>query len=416
MTKERYLSDGRNILIEMNMGAWTICRANAGIGKLGWPRVGILHSFYRSVAPSGENVAVQSQFKALADNGVDVTLIGVHSDEAITTKLAMVRTGIDFARGVGRIPPAEAQISELDVLHLHNTFPNISHKWLKQVPIPMVATVHNYRAFCAIGTFTRDEKRCFECADHSVWRSVAHSCYRNSFFASLPIAIQQSGPNSWAEFLDSLPLTLIPGGPMQRVLRDLGIRNTRVLLQPVGGLHPAVTKNRDSNAAWLFVGRLDKEKGILDLLRIWPPGEKLVVVGTGPCDQDSFDLVRSRGLDVELVGSKSQSEVQVMMEKSRGLIFPSIALEGAPLVYGESMSVGLPVIAAIGNVLAEQVHIDKTGTTFNLHDSKSLLLALDVTFTAWEQLSERCIEVHASGYTTSQWLEGIRQVYESVRV
>ena len=400
----------------MNMGAWTIFRANAGIGKVDWPRVGILHSFYRSGAPSGENMAVQSQFRSLADNGVDVTLIGVHSDEAITTKHAMVRTGIDLARGVGGVPPAEAQISELDLLHLHNTFPNISHKWLKQVPIPMVATVHNYRAFCAIGTFTRDGNRCFECADHSVWRSVAHSCYRNSFFASLPIALQQSGPNSWAEFLGSLPLILIPGKPMQRILQDLGIGNTRVLLQPVGDLHSAPTKNRDSNAAWLFVGRLDQEKGILDLLRIWPPGEKLVVVGTGPCEQDSSDLIRSRGLNVELVGAKPQNEVHVMMAESRGLIFPSIALEGAPLVYGESMSVGLPVIAADGNVVADQVHLDKTGTTFNLHDSKSLLLALDVTFTAWEQLSERCFEVYASGYTTSQWLEGIRQVYESVRV
>ena len=402
-------------MIEKRVNGWTITRANTGIGKTGWPRVGILHSFYRSSVPSGENMAVKSQFKSLAENGVDVSLIGIHSDEVIITNHSKVRTGIDLARGLGKVPPKEARITDFDVIHLHNTFPNISHKWLKQLTVPIVATIHNYRAFCAIGTFTRDGKRCFECPEHSVWRSVAHSCYRGSAFASLPIALQQSGPNSWAEFLNSLPLTLIPGEPMQNVLRDLGLRNTRVLRQPAANLHPVQSKPRNEDPSWLFVGRLDQEKGITDLLKIWPPGESLIVVGTGLCKQDSLDLIASRGLNVKLVGAMPQREVYKMMAESSGLIFPSSGLEGAPLVYGESMSVGLPVIAASSNVLAEQVNLDKTGTTFNLHDSKSLRMALEVTRREGQKLSDRCLEIYASGYTTAQWLEGIHQVYKSIR-
>ena len=79
------------------------------------------------------------------------------------------------------------------------------------------------------------------------------------------------------------------------------------------------------------------------------------------------------------------------------------------------MSVGLPVITANRDVLAAQVFLNKTGATLNLHDSKSLLLALDTTCTEREPRSERCLEVYASGYTASICVDGIQQVYESIR-
>jgi len=411
----RHLSiDGKNILEQREFGAWKVWTAHSGTGLPGWPRIGLLHSFYRSGTPSGENIAVQSQFDMLASHGVDVTLVGVYSDAAVGNVFQTLKTGVSVARGTGLSPPAEIRIGDFDVLHVHNAFPNISHRWLAEVSVPIVATIHNYRAFCAIGTFTRDGKGCFECAEESPWKSVTHACYRDSRIATLPIALQQSGSHSWAKFLQSLKVTLVPGEPMRGILKGLGIQNSVTLPQPAGQENIGEASSPEPKDQWLFVGRLDRDKGISDLLKVWPQGEKLVVVGAGPSEMECLDLIRTRSLNVEMFGAQQREVVVERMSTSRGLVFPSKALEGAPLVYGEALSVGLPILAAEGNVLADQVNLDGTGATFSLKDSYSLLSGIDLVKEQREQFSRKCLETHESRYTTSQWLEDLLAVYKSV--
>jgi glycosyltransferase involved in cell wall biosynthesis len=401
-------------LEQCEFGAWKVQRANSGSGLPGWPRVGMLHSFYRSGTPSGENVAVQSQFEMLAAHGVDVALVGVYSDAAVSGVFQTLKTGVSLARGTGLSSPVEIDIGAFDVLHVHNAFPNISHRWLAQVRLPTVATIHNYRAFCAVGTFTRDGERCFECAENSPWKSVTHACYRDSRIATLPIAIQQSGSHSWARYLQSLKVTIVPGEPMRGFLQDLGIRNSVTLPQPAGLKNNREVPSLGLKDQWLFVGRLDRDKGITDLLKVWPESEKLVVVGSGPSEIECVDLIAARSLNVEMPGAQPREVVVERMSTSRGLVFPSKALEGAPLVYGEALSVGLPILAAEGNVLADQVNLDGTGATFSLKDSYSLLSGIDLVKEQREQFSRKCLETHESRYTTSQWLEGLLAVYKSV--
>jgi glycosyltransferase involved in cell wall biosynthesis len=405
---------GKDTLEQCEFGAWKVQRANSGNGLPGWPRVGMLHSFYRSGTPSGENIAVQSQFEMLAAHGVDVALVGVYSDSAVSGLSQKITTGISVARGTGLSPPVEIDMEAFDVLHVHNAFPNISHRWLAQVSVPTVATIHNYRAFCAVGTFTRDGERCFECAEDSPWKSVTHACYRDSRIATLPIAIQQSGSSSWSNYLRSLKVTVVPGEPMRGILQDLGIHNSVTLPQPAGNEDTVKLRSLELEDEWLFVGRLDSDKGISELLTIWPQSEKLVVVGSGPNETQCMDLIATRSLNVEMLGSQDREVVAKHMATSLGLVFPSKALEGAPLVYGEAMSVGLPVLAAQGNVLADQVNLDGTGGTFSLSNSESLLLGLDLIKQQREQFSRQCVETHESRYTTLQWLEGVLATYKSV--
>jgi len=350
----------------------------------------------------------------LAAHGVDVTLVGVYSDVAVGDVFQTLKTGVSVARGVGLSPPAEIKLKDFDVLHIHNAFPNISHRWLSQVNVPTIATIHNYRAFCAIGTFTRNGARCLECAENSPRKAVIHACYRDSRIATLPIAIQQSGSHSWVKFLKSLRVTIVPGEPMHAILKELGIHNSLTLPQPVRGGDQAKARHLESKGQWLFVGRLDRDKGISDLLKVWPESEKLVVIGSGPSEMECLEVIAARSLNVQIIGHQQRAVVAEFMATSRGLVFPSKALEGAPLVYGEAMSAGLPVLAAQGNVIADQVNLDGTGVTFSLTDSDSLHSGIIVVTEQRELLSRTCIQIHNSRYKTSQWLEGVFSAYKIV--
>lgn len=395
-------------------GRWRIERANTKRGRSDWPRVGLVHSFYRSSLPSGENSAVLRQFSMLAAHGVDVTLFGIHTDDVVTHPLETVRTGISVASGVGYTFPTEIIEKGVDVVHVHNTFPNISHKWLRQLPLPTLVTIHNYRAFCAKGTFSRTGKACFECVEKSPWRAIRHSCYQSSKLATLPVVIQQLGPRSWLDFLASLPLVLIPGESMQDFFRHMGLTNTQLLPHPTAGSNSHLPSLGNRSQEWIFVGRLDLDKGIDDLLRIWPPNERLSIIGVGPLQERCQQIVSKRQLRVRLLGGMSPGQVSNLMRTSRGLIFPSIAMEGAPLVYAEALAAGLPVIAAAGNVLAEQVEVDGTGASFLLGDEASLRDGMGQVIERWEYLSSRCIQVHSERYSEKQWLTGLRAAYLSI--
>jgi len=74
----------------------------------------------------------------------------------------------------------------------------------------------------------------------------------------------------------------------------------------------------------------------------------------------------------------------------------------------------LPVLAARGNVLADQVNLDGTGAMFNLNDSDSVVLGIKLVNDRREDFSNECLETYESRYTTSRWLEGVLAAYKSV--
>lgn len=120
----------------------------------------------------------------------------------------------------------------------------------------------------------------------------------------------------------------------------------------------------------LFVGRLEVEKGLLDLLdafgRVVDPHARLRVAGSGPLEP----LVRARAeLDprIEPLGQVSRSELPRVHADTRCLVLPSVTTasfrEPWGLVVNEAMASGLPVVAttAVGAAAGGLVRSGRNG-------------------------------------------------------
>ncbi len=123
--------------------------------------------------------------------------------------------------------------------------------------------------------------------------------------------------------------------------------------------------SRDKNKAvsvtedkfrFLFVGQLERHKGIELLLEAWEKlisdgltkDSELVVVGPGSL---SSALKEKYGDKASILGKKSLEEVYDIMRSSNLLIVPSLCYENSPTVIYEAASFGLPVLAAdIGGI------------------------------------------------------------------
>lgn len=88
----------------------------------------------------------------------------------------------------------------------------------------------------------------------------------------------------------------------KRLARDLGIA-ADVIRFPVL-LESSETESSDlARSDFLFVGRISDEKGLPALLRAWPRGKRLTVIGDGPARAQAEALEDEFGLECDLKGS-----------------------------------------------------------------------------------------------------------------
>lgn len=120
----------------------------------------------------------------------------------------------------------------------------------------------------------------------------------------------------------------------------------------------------------LFVGRLVEKKGADVLLRAVAlvPRVSLVIVGDGPARDELEELARDLGIRrrVQFLGQQSRDGVMAEMARAALVALPSQVgaggdQDGTPVVLGEAMAAGVPVVVSDLGGLSEQVTEGQTG-------------------------------------------------------
>jgi glycosyltransferase involved in cell wall biosynthesis len=371
-------------------------------------RLALVHSFYSSRQPSGENTQVQAEEDALRQAGVDVALIAARSDELEGEPLYRVRSAGRVATGWGASPLAAIEAFDPDVVHVHNLFPNLGRRWVRRIEVPLVVTLHNYRFACVSGSLFRAGRLCTDCPDGTGWAALRHRCYRGSLAATLPVALGQRGGPSADPVLARAARILCLSTRQRRMLEAAGLASQRLVdwasFLPEG-LDPGIAPARRSGC--LFVGRLSAEKGVLELVRSWTGHTPLVVAGGGPLVDDVRRAASGRSVTV--LGPLDRPAVLAHMARSAVLVIPGMTPEvAAPLCYIEALASGLPVIARRASDLGSTVSTDGVGAVVDdvgqVPDTAARL-ARDAT------LSARCRAVYEARYTEQAWRRRALDLY-----
>jgi glycosyltransferase involved in cell wall biosynthesis len=371
-------------------------------------KIAVVHSFYASGQPSGENEAVRDQVRALRAAGHGVELFAAHTDELTGDLFYPLRAAARVATGRGNNPLTRLRAYAPDVVHVHNLFPNFGRSWVRHWDGPLVATLHNYRPLCTAATLYRAGAVCTRCPDGQPWSALRYGCYRDSRAATLPLA--------WAGRLGPARDPLLARADRLVVLSRLGERTYRKAGVPAERLMRVpnfVDAPRSEEASggdtgrWLVAGRLTAEKGVLELLRQWPAHEPLDIVGDGEllgaCQAAASSSVR-------FLGRLDRSELRERMRSWRGLVFPSRCHEGAPVVEVEALAAGLPILAFEGSSVAESVREHGTGLVTEWN--KPLAPVLMEATTRFPSLRTHCRQVYTDHFTERAWTTRIAEAYE----
>lgn len=387
-------------------------------------RVLLVHNYYRSSAPSGENIVFEEERDLLRANGYEVNEYIQKSDninfERFTTKLIAgisyifnLRAFFSFRKKVKSINP--------DIIHIHNVFPLISLSILFAIPknVKTIMTLHNYRLFCASGSTYRNQDTCIKCIRYkSPIFGLIHSCYKDSFIQTLPITI--------SIFLHKILGTLekingfIAFTEYQReILIKAGISKDRIFIKP-NFFHSQSLKiiphHQSNEKYFIFVGRLSHEKGLICLLEAWKimgtSAPKLKIIGDGPLRQEVHKKIDS--LNIDFMGALSKNETLGFIKQAYTLILPSICYEGFPLVFREAIALSIPILTSNIGPQAQIIEQSKTGLTFKNANSKDLaeyVLKIYNDQLLRNQLSRNCVSQYKNKFNENVNFETLEKIY-----
>jgi glycosyltransferase involved in cell wall biosynthesis len=168
----------------------------------------------------------------------------------------------------------------------------------------------------------------------------------------------------------------------------------------------------------LFVGRLEREKGIEFLLDAWRradtgDGSALALAGEGPLR----GAVEAAGAGVRALGRVTRTELPALYAAADALVLPSIRTatftEPWGLVVNEAMHQATPVVAtnAVGAVAGGLVRDGRNGLVVRERDAAALAASLG-TLAADPALRERLGAAalrDVAPYTHAAWVEGMRR-------
>ena len=97
---------------------------------------------------------------------------------------------------------------------------------------------------------------------------------------------------------------------------------------------------RQNKDYYVYIGNLNKSKGIKELCKVWKDSYgELKVIGEGAIRKE----LEKKYLDIDFLGSMSHEEVSNFLGHSKGLLLPS-RTEGFGLVWAEALMCGKPVL------------------------------------------------------------------------
>jgi len=194
--------------------------------------------------------------------------------------------------------------------------------------------------------------------------------------------------------------------PVADILEVAGFPKNKILINGMGvdlkRVKNAEGKEKEHDA--IFLGRVEKSKGIADLLAAWQNITKkrararLIIVGSGSYLSEAEQLASNLGINenVEFTGFVHDEEKYVYLKKSKLLVFPTKAREGWGMVVAEAMACGLPVVCydnpALVNVFGDckSVLFTSTGDVDELSSNILKMLENEKMLKEYSELSKEC--------------------------
>ncbi len=387
-------------------------------------RVLIIHNYYQS--SGGERVAVEAQINLLKRHGHQVVLYARDNKEIqsynLTQKVAFVPNTI-FSRKTNIELTTLVQKTRPDIIHVHNVFPLISpsvYSAMRDVGIPIVQTLHNFRFLCPNGLFFINGRNCERCKYGNTIHSIPRRCYRESYVLSALYAMSIGSHRHFGTFKSIDRFIALTEFAAEKIIES-GIA-PRAKISILGNFIqiPPIRIVEKRKPYVVYLGRLSSEKGIDVLIGAMDglSDIELKIAGNGPQLKSLSELAEKRKLGhVHFIGYVEGKKKLKLLSEAQAIIVPSVCYENFPYTVLESMAIGTPIIASNIGGLSTIIEDHKSGLLFDVSDSDALRKLISYLRDNPSQIVEMghyARSVVETNYTETPHYDRLMQIYNEL--
>lgn len=291
----------------------------------------LFHNLYRSSLPSGENLTVFADAERLRERGHSVHLALQNSDELLDRRFASIIGAFSTVHAVRGVREGLRLADSIgpDVVHFHNLYPLWSPSLsaaLRARGVPRLQVLHNYRFACLSANLYRDGSVCTRCVGKRIAiDGLVRGCYGGAA-RTTPVFISRA--LHWNTIRDAEHYLAISATVRQRAIEN-GVSADRVSLKPNHlPLPDEAPEHRPPGQAFLFIGRLDREKGVDLLVRGYDTyaarGGRvpLRIAGSGPLEE-MVRAAAAANVGITWLGRLGSEEVLQEIRGSRAVVSPA---------------------------------------------------------------------------------------------
>jgi glycosyltransferase involved in cell wall biosynthesis len=301
------------------------------------------------------------------DDHPNVTVHGLKSPFGFFSPMATQQTGFPFFK-LTRIQ----KILEkgFDVIHYHNVSLVGGPKILQYGDAIKLYTMHEYWLFCPTHVLFRfnravcEQPHCFTCAltykrPPQLWR---HLGFMEAALSHVDAFI---APSRFTKEIHHRMGLKIPIVHLPNFIAANGVAPNR-----------CEASTATEKAYFLFVGRLEKLKGVQTIIPIFRhyPKARLLVAGTGSSETALKQLAEGSS-NIRFLGRRNAAELDGLYRGAVALIVPSIAYDASPLVTLEAFRQQTPAI--VRNLGGMPEAVEESGGGFVYENDEELIAAMD---------------------------------------
>ena len=204
-----------------------------------------------------------------------------------------------------------------------------------------------------------------------------HAGYLRYYYDLLRVHLQRRR-------FDQISAFIVNSEYMKQIAEQLGMKPAVVLNSPIENIPEQLPKVQELGDSILYAGRLEPEKGILELLAGFEivlkslPDAKMLLAGDGvlKTELESYIQERMLGESVQMLGMLDKQDLQHLYSKVRAVAIPSLWPEPFGRVGPEAMAYGVPVIASGRGGMSDWLRDGENGLIVNPADTKGLADAM----------------------------------------
>ncbi|SCX80342.1 Glycosyltransferase involved in cell wall bisynthesis [Lachnospiraceae bacterium XPB1003] len=397
----------------------------------------LVHNYYKIAG--GEDTVFESEKSMLEKHGhkvITYTRNNKELDDLGPAKKLFTAIHSDFSKQVYSEISSLIKKHEIDIVHVHNTLTMITpavYYAAVDNNIPVVQTMHNFRLFCINALLYKNDQICEDCISKgSPSPGVKNRCYHDSLFQSEICAriLNRNRKKGIYRKINYICLTEFNKEKLIEGMKD-NIDPTKIFIKPnfvpdryeelksepvlADKLIPQFSASSGSSikgSYYLYAGRLDISKGILDLVKEWPddPNLPLIICGDGQI-RNELETQTKNVSNIFILGHKDHAETLNLIYNAEALIFPSRLYETFGMVIAEAYMCGTPVIS--GNI-GNGADLVRSATPDLLTEIKKEHLQALLTDTLKKDNSEKCRQYYLDHFTEEKNYEILSSIYSSI--